>query len=109
MDLARQLMEKAGKKLVLPAGARHRAASSRATPRPERSPATPMPRGWAVYDIDPATERDFAARIERAGTVVWNGPMGVFETPPFDHGTLAVARAMAAATANGRRHGRRRR
>ena len=33
--------------------------------------------------------------------MIWNGPMGVFETPPFDHGTLAIARAMAAATANG--------
>ena len=41
--------------------------------------------------------------------MVWNGPMGVFETPPFDHGTLAVARAMADATGEGRRHGRRRR
>ena len=60
-----------------------------------------IPEGWAVYDIDPRTEEDFAARIQAAGTVVWNGPMGVFETPPFDHGTLAVARAMAAATRKG--------
>ena len=60
-----------------------------------------IPEGWAVYDIDPASEKSFGAIIERAGTVVWNGPMGVFETPPFDHGTLAVARAMANATANG--------
>ena len=60
-----------------------------------------IPQGWAVYDIDPATEKRFGASIEKAGTVVWNGPMGVFETPPFDHGTLAVARSMAQATANG--------
>ena len=61
-----------------------------------------IPQGWAVYDIDPATEKRVRrASIEKAGTVVWNGPMGVFETPPFDHGTLAVARAMAEATANG--------
>jgi phosphoglycerate kinase len=64
-------------------------------------PRDRIPDGWAVYDIDPATEKDFAARIERAGTVVWNGPMGVFETPPFDHGTMAIARAMAAATGAG--------
>jgi phosphoglycerate kinase len=57
--------------------------------------------GWAVYDIDAGTERDFGARIAGAGTVVWNGPMGVFETPPFDHGTLAIARAMADATGRG--------
>src|SRR5215216_1712829 len=60
-----------------------------------------IPPGWAVYDIDPGTEKRFGASIEKAGTVVWNGPMGVFETPPFDHGTLAVARSMAQATANG--------
>jgi phosphoglycerate kinase len=54
-----------------------------------------------VYDIDPDTEKRFARSIEQAGTVVWNGPMGVFETPPFDHGTLAIARAMAKATDNG--------
>jgi phosphoglycerate kinase len=60
-----------------------------------------IPAGWAVYDIDPQTEADFAQRILAAGTVVWNGPMGVFETPPFDHGTLAVARALADATGRG--------
>ncbi|HEU4763962.1 MAG TPA: phosphoglycerate kinase, partial [Gemmatimonadales bacterium] len=60
-----------------------------------------IPAGWAMFDIDAATERDFAARITAAGTVVWNGPMGVFETPPFDHGTRAVAEAMAAASAKG--------
>jgi phosphoglycerate kinase len=100
VDLARRLMDQAGKKLVLPTGAvvareLKGDAETRAVPRDA------VPSGWAVYDIDPATERDFAARIERAGTVVWNGPMGVFETPPFDHGTLAVARAMAAATGKG--------
>jgi phosphoglycerate kinase len=100
VDLARQLMQKAGKKLVLPAGAvMARELKSDAETRAVARDAVPS--GWAVYDIDPATERDFAARIERAGTVVWNGPMGVFETPPFDHGTLAVARALAAATGKG--------
>ncbi|HEX6104103.1 MAG TPA: phosphoglycerate kinase [Gemmatimonadales bacterium] len=100
VDLARELMKKAGTKLVLPSGAviaRELAAGTetRAVPRDQ------VPQGWAVYDIDPDTERDFAARIERAGTVVWNGPMGVFETPPFDRGTLAIAQAMAKATAAG--------
>jgi phosphoglycerate kinase len=100
LDLARQLMGKAGNKLVLPSGAviaqkLEAGVETRAVPR-DRIPA-----GWAVYDIDPATERDFAAQIGAAGTVVWNGPMGVFETPPFDHGTLAVAEAMASATAKG--------
>jgi phosphoglycerate kinase len=64
-------------------------------------PRDRVPAGWAVYDIDPATETEFARRITAAGTVIWNGPMGVFETPPFDHGTLAVARALAEATGRG--------
>ena len=100
LDLARELMQKAGKKLVLPeGGVVARELSPNTATRVVRRDA--IPQGWAVYDIDPATEKRFGASIEKAGTVVWNGPMGVFETPPFDHGTLAVARSMAQATANG--------
>ena len=100
IELARRLLASSGGKLVVPSGgvvARElkAGAETRTVPRDR------IPDGWAVYDIDPATEKDFAARIERAGTVVWNGPMGVFETPPFDHGTMAIARAMAAATGAG--------
>ncbi len=100
VGMARDLMAKAGAKLVLPSGAviaqrLEAGAETRAVARDA------IPPGWAMYDIDPATERDFAARIGAARTVVWNGPMGVFETPPFDHGTLAVARAMAEATSQG--------
>ncbi|MEP6687874.1 MAG: phosphoglycerate kinase, partial [Gemmatimonadales bacterium] len=100
LDLARQLMAKAGGKLVLPSGAvvAEKLGPGVATRAVARDA---IPPGWAVFDIDPATERDFAGRIAGAGTVVWNGPMGVFETPPFDHGTLAVARAMAEATGKG--------
>lgn len=100
LDLGRALMKKAGKKLVLPTGSViARELKPDAETRTVERDA--IPKGWAVYDIDPASEKTFASIIERAGTVVWNGPMGVFETPPFDHGTLAVARAMATATANG--------
>jgi phosphoglycerate kinase len=100
IELARRLLADSGGKLVLPAGAVV-ARELRAGAETRTVPRDRIPDGWAAYDIDPATEKDFAARIERAGTVVWNGPMGVFETPPFDHGTLAIARAMAAATSNG--------
>jgi phosphoglycerate kinase len=100
LDLARELMKKAGKKLVLPGGAViARELKSEAETRTVKRDT--IPAGWAVYDIDPETEKSFGSIIERAGTVVWNGPMGVFETPPFNHGTLAIARAMAKATANG--------
>jgi len=100
LDLARDLMQKAGKKLVLPDGG---VVARELSPNTETRvvPRDGIPPGWAVYDIDPATEKRFGVSIEKAGTVVWNGPMGVFETPPFDHGTLAVARSMAEATANG--------
>jgi phosphoglycerate kinase len=100
IDLARDLMQKAGRKLVLPSGGVvARELSSAAETRTVQREA--IPPDSAVYDIDPATEKSFGSILERAGTVVWNGPMGVFETPPFDHGTLAVAQAMARATRNG--------
>jgi phosphoglycerate kinase len=100
IELARRLLADSGEKLILPTGA---VVARRLEPGAETRSVSRdrIPEGWAVYDIDAATERDFAARIESAGTVVWNGPMGVFETPPFDHGTMAVARAMAAATGKG--------
>jgi phosphoglycerate kinase len=100
VDMARALMAKAGAKLVLPKGAV--IAQQLAAGVPTRLvPRDAIPAGWAMFDISPESERDFAARIGRARTVVWNGPMGVFEIAPFDHGTLAVAHAMADATAKG--------
>jgi phosphoglycerate kinase len=100
IELARELLQKGGRKIVLPSGAvigRELKADTetRVVHRNE------IPPGWAMYDIDPMTEQDYAALIDAAGTVVWNGPMGVFETPPFDHGTLAIARAMAHASSRG--------
>jgi phosphoglycerate kinase len=100
VEMAKELLAKAGEKLVLPDGAV--IAEKLAAGVPTRSvPVDGIPTGWAMFDIDESSERSFAARIAAAGTVVWNGPMGVFETPPFDHGTRAVAAAMAAATAQG--------
>ncbi|MFZ5625666.1 MAG: phosphoglycerate kinase [Gemmatimonadota bacterium] len=100
MEMARALLAKAGDKLVLPTGAvvaqkLEHGVPTRSVPRDGIEP------GWAMYDISADAAADFARRIETAGTVVWNGPMGVFETPPFDQGTLAVAQAMARATRNG--------
>jgi phosphoglycerate kinase len=51
--------------------------------------------GDKILDIGEETEREFAAHIATAGTVFWNGPMGLFEQPEFAHGTEAIARAMA--------------
>jgi phosphoglycerate kinase len=61
--------------------------------------ADAIPDGWMGLDIGPRTRELFASRIADAGTVVWNGPMGVFEMEAFAAGTLAVARAMADSSA----------
>ena len=57
--------------------------------------------GWMGLDIGPQSAKLFAAEIAKAKTVIWNGPMGVFEMPPFDAGTLAVAHAVIQATQSG--------
>ncbi len=59
--------------------------------------------GWQGMDIGPASRKLFAEKIEGAKTIVWNGPMGVFELEPFDEGTKAVAIAVAEATSKGAR------
>jgi phosphoglycerate kinase len=61
--------------------------------------ADAIPAGWMGLDIGPRTRDLFASRIADAGTVVWNGPMGVFEMEAFAGGTLAVAQAMVASNA----------
>lgn len=55
--------------------------------------------GDRILDIGTETERQFAARIAAAGTVFWNGPMGLFEQPEYAHGTEAIAQAMAGSSA----------
>jgi phosphoglycerate kinase len=62
-------------------------------------PADQIPDGWMGLDIGPETARRYADVIADSGTVVWNGPMGVFEMQPFAAGTLAVANAMASSAA----------
>jgi phosphoglycerate kinase len=98
--LAKALLAKSGPKLILPRGAVIAPSLARAAEQRE-VPADGVPDGWAVYDIDTSTRHDFRARLLRAKTIVWNGPMGVFETPPFDAGTRAVADALVAAGAKG--------
>ncbi len=58
---------------------------------------------WQGMDIGPATRKVFAEKLSGVKTIVWNGPMGVFEMPPFDEGTKAVALAVAEATEKGAR------
>jgi phosphoglycerate kinase len=58
--------------------------------------AAEVPEGWKILDVGPSTAAGYAAEVARAGTVFWNGPMGVFEVEPFASGTRAVAEAVAA-------------
>lgn len=58
-----------------------------------------VPTGWRVLDIGPETVANYAKVISEAGTVVWNGPMGVFEFPPFAKGTFGLAHAVADSSA----------
>ncbi len=100
LEVARGLMGKAGDKLVLPTGCvvapdLVEAVTSMSVPRNR------IPGGFAVYDIDPMTARTYTQWILEGGTVLWNGPVGVFETPPFDAGTRSIAQAMAEATGRG--------
>jgi len=59
----------------------------------------PIEAGWRILDIGPESVKVFAKAIQNAGTVVWNGPMGVFEFPRFAQGTFGVARAVAESNA----------
>ena len=97
LDLARELLaeaEEKGVRLLLPvdtviADAFREDAATRVVP------AGQIPDGWQGLDIGPETRALFAAEVKQAATVVWNGPMGVFEMRPFAAGTEAVAKAMA--------------
>jgi len=60
-----------------------------------------IPDGWQGLDIGPEARKLFADKLADAKTIVWNGPMGVFEMEPFDAGTMAIAEAIAEATDNG--------
>jgi phosphoglycerate kinase len=100
IDMARDLLGRAGDKLVLPLGV---TVATELSSQAEIKHVRPDEIGpdWAVYDIDENAADQFTTQIIAAKTVVWNGPMGVFETPPFDAGTVAIARGLAAATARG--------
>ena len=100
VDMAKELLKRGEKKLVLPIDAS--VAPSIEEGKKARDVARDaIPADLAMLDIGPRSAQEFARIIGTAQTVVWNGPMGVFETPPFDKGTRAVAQALAQATKRG--------
>lgn len=100
VSMAKDLLERAGMRLTLP----HDAMVAPSLDQPKAAKAVPraaIPADQAMFDIGPETIASYSRAIASAKTIIWNGPMGVFETPPFDRGTRAIAEAMASATAKG--------
>lgn len=94
LDVARELLAEAGSRLRLPvdmviANAFDAEAESRTLA------VGPVPEGWRILDIGPETVENYAKVLNAAKTIVWNGPMGVFEFPKFAQGTFAIARVVA--------------
>jgi phosphoglycerate kinase len=100
VDMASDLLDEAGTRMILPhdcvvAPSVSAGTEARAVQKEQ------IPADMAMLDIGPRTAESYSRAIASARTVLWNGPMGVFETPPFNKGTLAIAQAMAKATAQG--------
>lgn len=99
LDLARDLLEQAGDRIHLPTD--HVCAQAFDNAATTAIHTGSIPDGWMGLDIGPDTVAAYRRVIEGAATVVWNGPMGVFEMSSFAHGTNAVAGAVVAATDKG--------
>jgi phosphoglycerate kinase len=94
MGTAKELMVKAGAKMLLPVDVII-AQAMEAGATTKTVAADKVPAGWRILDVGPETVKRFKEALLSAKTVVWNGPMGVFEMPPFAAGTKAVAAALA--------------
>src|SRR5450432_321238 len=92
VELAKNLLAELGDKLMLPLD--HVVVSEIAAGAAHETVET-IPEGKIAVDIGPKTVESFAAVIAGAKTIIWNGPMGIFEKPPFDKGTVALAKAVA--------------
>jgi len=91
-DLAKRLWSQLGGKLLLPVD---HVVVSEIQPGALNEIVETIPDGKIGVDIGPKTVENYARVISGAKTVIWNGPMGIFEKPPFDRGTVAVAKAVA--------------
>ncbi len=94
LDTAKTLMDEAGGKLILPVDA---VVADKFAADAQRKvvSVSAVPEGWRILDIGPDTVKTYTGMLHDAKTVVWNGPMGVFEMAPFAEGTFAIARALA--------------
>lgn len=101
LDTARGLLKKGGDKLVLPVDVILGDKFADDSNTQVIDVGTPVPDGWAIYDIGPKSIELFTEKLKPCKTVVWNGPMGVFEKAPFAGGTNAVARVLTELSDNG--------
>jgi phosphoglycerate kinase len=102
LDTARGILEKArGKTLVLPVDAVVAGKLEAGVPT-ETVPVEQVPADKMILDIGPKTVAEIGKRLEGAKTLVWNGPVGAFETKPFDAGTVAIAKKVADLTRAGK-------
>ncbi|TWU37352.1 phosphoglycerate kinase [Novipirellula artificiosorum] len=92
--LAKELIAKGGDTLMLPIDS-HCGDDFKSDCNKQVVADGEIPDGWQGLDIGPQTAKKFSEVLKKAKTIVWNGPMGVFEMPPFDEGTKAVAQAVA--------------
>ncbi len=100
VDTAKRLLDQArqrGMRLLLPVD--HRVSASAKGDAPVQTVAQAIPDGLLGVDIGPETERLFSGEVAKAKTVFWNGPMGIFEVAAFNHGTMAMADALASSSA----------
>lgn len=101
LDTAKKMLEKGGSKLVLPVDAVIGDAFDNNANTRVIDVQDGVPDGWSIYDIGPKTIELFKQKLNGANTVVWNGPMGVFEMPNFAKGTNAIAQILADETGRG--------
>lgn len=101
VETASKLLEKSGGKLVLPVDAIIGDAFDNNANTKTITVTEGVPDGWSIYDIGPKTIELFKKHLSDAKTVVWNGPMGVFEMSNFAKGTNAIAQILAEQTDNG--------
>lgn len=94
IDMAKELLARGKDKLVLPVDAVVADAFNAEANR-QVVAVDAVPAGWRILDIGPETVKRYAEALQGARTVVWNGPMGVFELEPFAVGTMAIAHAVA--------------
>lgn len=99
VELARNLLAHSGNRIKLPID--HICATEFSETAPAHNSNIEIPIGYMGLDIGPKTIEAYCSSIRRAKTVIWNGPMGVFEMKPFSKGTLAMAEALVNATLDG--------